>query len=343
MPRKQPIKVSILATPYTSPSTLYGLYDLLSSAGVAWEGTVSGKPADPQFDVRIVATQREPFACARGVIVSPQFTLDEVKNTEIIVIASHSVPNTSLVKGQFQKEIEWITREYDRGTVITSACTGLLVLAESGLLDGCEATTHWAFADLIRINYPRIQLNIERNLCGAGTNNQIVTSGGTTAWQELGLFLITKYCGKEHAVHAAKFWAIQNRTESQAAFAAIPRVTEIGDGIVREIQEWVSEHFSEPNPIKRMVVQSGLSSTTFTRRFKKATGFRPMEYVHFIRIDKAKETLEISNDSLEQIGRKVGYEDPASFRRIFKRKVGMAPGAYRRKLGQSRFERYENL
>jgi len=170
-----------------------------------------------------------------------------------------------------------------------------------------------------------------------------VTSGGTTAWQELALFLITEYCGHEHAAHAAKFWVIQNRTESQAAFAAMSQVTPVTDGIVSETQEWIAIHYSDPNPIKRMVIQSGLSSTTFTRRFKKATGYRPMDYVHFVRVDKAKEYLETKSDPIEQIGRDVGYEDPASFRRIFKRKVGMTPGLYRRKFGCSRFERYELL
>ena len=343
MPGKRPINVSLLATRYTSPSTLYGLYDLLSTTGVAWESTVSGKPANPQFNVKIVATQREPFACSRGVMVSPQVSIDEVENTEIVLVASQSVPNTTLLKGRFQKEIEWIEREHDRGALIASTCTGRLVLAESGLLDGWEATTHWAFVDLIRNNYPGIRLKIEQNLCRSGASNRIVTSGGTTAWQELALYLITRYCGPEHAAHAAKFWAIQNRTESQAAFSAIPRVTPIDDGIVSETQEWVAQNYSDPNPVKGMVIQSGLSPTTFTRRFKKATGYRPMDYVQFVRVAKAREILETRSDAVEQVGRDVGYEDPASFRRIFKRNVGMTPGIYRRKFGRSRFERYEHL
>jgi len=343
MPGKRPTKVSILATPFTTPSTLFGLYDLLSTAGVAWESTVSGKPVSPQFEVKIVASQREAFACARGVMVSPHAGIDEVASTDIVLIASQSIPNTSLVKGRYQKEIEWINREYDRGALITSACTGLFVLAESGLLDGWEATTHWAFADLMRINYPDIQLKIEQNLCRSGSNDQIVTSGGTTAWQELALFLITEYCGPEHAAHVAKFWVIQNRTESQAVFSAMSQVTPINDGVVSETQEWITVHYSDPNPINRMVIQSGLSTTTFTRRFKKATGYRPMDYVHVVRVDKAKEFLETKSDAIEQIGRDVGYEDPASFRRIFKRKIGMTPGLYRRKFGCNRFERYKLL
>lgn len=343
MAKKRLIKVSILATPVTTPSTLYGLYDLLSTVGIAWEGTVSGKPADPQFDVKIVANQRKPFGCARDAMVSPHLRIDEVENSDIVLIASHSVPNTSLIRGQFQREIEWIKREHKRGALITSACTGLLTLAETGLLDGWEATTHWAFADLIRINYPRIRLKVEQNLCKSGLNDRIVTSGGTTAWQELALFLVTSYCGSEHAAHAAKFWGIQNRTESQAVFAAMSRVTPVDDGIIRETQEWIAEHFGDPNPIRGMVIQSGLSTTTFTRRFKRATGYRPMDYVHFLRVDKAKEILETRGDAVEKIGLDVGYEDPGSFRRIFKRKVGVTPGVYRRKFGRSRFERYELL
>ena len=214
------------------------------------------------------------------------------------------------------------------------------MLAEAGLLDGWEATTHWAFRDLFRVHYPEVRLRLDQDLCVSGNDNQIVTCGGTTSWQEMVLYLIARFCGVQHASNTAKFWRIPLLDESQAAFASMPQGIPHNDGVINDCQMWITGHFSTTNPINGMVQQSGLPPTTFARRFKHATGYRPMDYVHALRVDKAKEMLEIDSNPVDHVGREVGYEDPASFRRIFKRKVGLTPSIYRRKFGHSRFERF---
>ena len=341
MSKQRPITVSILATPDTSPSTLFGLFDVLSTVGIGWEKFVTGRSVEPQFDVRIVAAGREPFRCAGNVLVSPHFSIEEVEDTDIALVASLVVPASIPLRDHDEREFDWLARQQSRGAIMASACTGAIMLAESGLLNGWEATTHWAYRDLFRIHYPEVRLRIEQNLCGSGHDNQIVTSGGATAWQELALYLITRFCGVEHAVHTAKFWLIPNREESQAPFAAMSQGIPHDDGVVNECQVWIAEHYANPNPITGMVQRSGFPPTTFARRFKRATGYRPMDYVHTLRVEEAKEMLEISGDAIDKIGREVGYEDPASFRRIFKRKVGLTPSIYRRRFGRSRFERFD--
>jgi transcriptional regulator GlxA family with amidase domain len=343
MSKQRPVKINLLATSYTSASTLYGMYDLLATAGIVWERSISGEPVSPQFEVAIVAIQRKPFRCARNVLVSPHSSIDEAGRSDIVCVPSQAVLNTGPLPDFESSEIEWIKSAHDQGSLITSACTGLLVLAETGLLNGWEATTHWAYADLFRSKYPEIRLRIEQNLSRSGPNNEIVTSGGTTAWQELALFIIASYCGAEHAAHIAKFWLIQSRTENQSAFAALPRVTQTDDAVVNECQNWISINYAFTNPVNEMILQSGLPPTSFARRFKQATGHRPIDYVHILRVDRAKDLLEISSSSVENIGRDVGYEDPASFRRIFKRKVGLTPSSYRQKFAHSRFEKYNAL
>jgi transcriptional regulator GlxA family with amidase domain len=169
---------------------------------------------------------------------------------------------------------------------------------------------------------------------------QIVTSGGATAWQDLALYLITRFCGVEHAANTAKFWLLQTREASQAPFSVMPRGVPHDDGVVSECLLWIAGHYEHPNPIAAMIEQSSLPRTTFSRRFKHATGYRPMDYVHTLRTEEAKQMLEISVDAVDKIGRRVGYEDPASFRRIFKRKVGLTPSIYRRKFSRKHFERY---
>ncbi len=337
----RPITVSILATPDTSPSTLFGLSDLFSSVGIGWESFVTGKPEAPRFDVRIVAATDEPFQCSGNVTVTPHAAIDDVAATDIALVAGLIVPAFAPFRERYDREFEWLARQYEHGAITASACTGALMLAESGLLDGWEATTHWAYRDLFRSHYPKIRLRLERNLCGSGHDNQIVTSGGVTAWQELALHFITRFCGVEYATRTAKFWLIPDRQESQASFETMPKSIQHDDAVVHDCQVWLADHHAVPDPVSAMTERSGLPPTTFARRFKRATGYRPMDYVHSLRVEEAKEMLETSDRTIDHIGHEVGYEDPSSFRRLFKRKAGLTPSDYRRCFGRRRFDRYD--
>ena len=340
---KNPVTISILATKDTSPSTLFGLYDVLGSVGIGWESYVTGEPAEPQFDVRIVAAGRKSFRCAGNVPVSPHCSLDDVDKTDVALVASFVIPANVPPETHDQRELDWLVRQQSRGAVIAAACTGAAHLAEAGLLNGLEATTHWAYQDLYRLYYPEVHWRVAKSLCVSGHNNTIVTSGGSTSWQDLALYLITRFCGVDHAVHTAKFWLIPFRDENQSPYSAMIQNVLHDDGVVSECQEWIADHYANPNPITGMVQRSGLPPSTFARRFKRATGYGPMDYVHTLRTEEAKQMLEREADAVDQIGREVGYEDPASFRRIFKRKVGLTPSLYRRRFGRSRFEKFEQM
>jgi transcriptional regulator GlxA family with amidase domain len=224
------------------------------------------------------------------------------------------------------------------GTCVASACTGAAVLAEAGLLDGREATTHWAYRDLFLNHYPEVRLRLEQDVCVAGNRGEIVTSGGATDWEQMALYLVARFCGVEHAAHTADFCLIPLRDTTQATHAAMSELIPHGDGIVDACQSWIAENYANANPVTCMINLSGLTSTTFARRFKRATGYRPIDYVHAIRIEKAKKLLATSTHAVDQVGQDVGYEDPASFRRVFKRKTGLAPSMYRRRFGRYRFE-----
>jgi transcriptional regulator GlxA family with amidase domain len=340
MSNNRPLKISILATPDSTAATLYGLFEVLSTVGVTWENSVSGRPEDPQFDVRIVAATKKPLRCAGNVVLSPHAGFNEADDTDIVVVGSVAVPNKLPLKNFNTRNLDWLSHQKNQGVTIASACTGAIMLAQSGLLNGCIATTHWAYRDLLRLQYPDVKWRIQQELCVSGENCQIVTSAGAMAWQDLALYLITRFCGVEHAANTAKFWLMQSREESQAPYTAMIRNTAHDDAIVNECQRWIAEHYEESNPITAMIAQSGLSSTTFARRFNHATGYRPMDYVHTLRIEEAKQMLEMSDVAIDKVGREVGYEDPASFRRIFKRTVSLTPSVYRRKFDRNRLERY---
>ncbi len=341
IPTRQPIKVSILATPDTSPSVLFGLYDVLSSVGVGWETFVSGKDTAPQFDVRIVAVEKKPFNCGSSggsAVISPNASTQEADDSDIAILASFVPQDMVSLRNHDKREIDWILRLLDRGAVLASMCTSTALLAEAGVLDGLEATTFWASRDLVRIRYPKVKWRVDNNLCIAGNDNQILTAGGATVWQELALYIVSRFCGAEQAANIAKLWVIPHREMSQAPFSVISHIALHNDSIIKICQDWAAENLTHPNPIAHMTVQAGLAPTTFARRFKRATSYSPMDYVHRLRVEKAKKMLEIGNTTIEQIGLAVGYEDPASFRRIFKRKVGITPSTYRHQFSLSTYE-----
>ena len=109
-----------------------------------------------------------------------------------------------------------------------------------------------------------------------------------------------------------------------------PRVQQ-ADAVIGDCQAWIVENHAAANPVSRMAERAGLKPRTFARRFRAATGYPPMDYVHAIRIEEAKRLLESEAISVEEVGHRVGYEDPTSFRRLFTRKAGLTPAAYRKK------------
>ena len=211
------------------------------------------------------------------------------------------------------------------------------------MLNGQDATSHWGYFEELRFDYPQVRWRIEKSLCVSGEDDQFVTSGGATAWQELALYIIARFCGVEQAARTAKLWLIPSRDDGQAPFAALTPGIPHEDGVVRDCQVWIADNYADANPITAMVALSALPPTTFARRFKRATGYRPMDYVHILRVEEAKQMLETGDESIDWIGREVGYEDPASFRRIFKRKVGLTPSIYRRGFGRGRFEKFGRI
>jgi transcriptional regulator GlxA family with amidase domain len=210
-------------------------------------------------------------------------------------------------------------------------CSGSLILAEAGLLDGHETAGHWAYREMFRDHYPKVKMRENAILCLAGDQDRIVTAGAVSAWQDLTMHLIARLCGPKQALHASKIHLLSDHSGGQLPFAVVTPRIQKADAVIRDCQVWISENYACSNPVARMTAQAGLMPRTFARRFRSATEYQPMDYVHAIRIEEAKQLLETSDISVEEIGHAVGYEDPTSFRRLFKRKGGLTPAAYRRK------------
>ena len=323
--------VCLLASTETSPSVLYGLYDVLSTAGALYGEMTTGKTGDEILDVRIVAATAEPFRCFGGIMVEPHDNLEALDEADFIIVCDMYTPIDTPPRGLYDREIDWIKRMYAKGSTVSSVCSGSLVLAEAGLLDGETTSGHWAYRDLFREHYPRVKLRFDEILCFAGEDERIVTTGGVTSWQELALYVIAKLGGPEHAIQAAKIFILSGHAEGQLPYAVVTSRVKQSDAVIADCQAWIAENYARENPVASMTARSGLKPRTFARRFKAATGCQPMDYVQAVRIEEAKQLLDANVANVEDIGHLVGYEDPTFFRRLFKRRVGMTPAAYRRK------------
>jgi transcriptional regulator GlxA family with amidase domain len=227
-----------------------------------------------------------------------------------------------------------LRRQHDQGAVLASACTGVLLLAETGLLAGREATIHWAFAPTFRRCFPDVRLRPEEVLVVAGDRCEFVMTGGVMSWHDLALYLIAAHVGPTAARAMARLLMLTWHGEGQAPYLEFAPRLDHEDGLIAELQRWLGSHFMIAEPVAELAVRSGLSARTLERRFRTATGLAPIAYVQSLRIAEARRRLERSDLPVEQIASKVGYENTAFFRRLFKRITRLTPGAYRRKFGR---------
>lgn len=337
----RPISILLMAPPQVSASSLFGLQDTLMAAGRDWETLVTGERETPVFDVKLVGPDQGPYPCGRGVRIAPDVTFETAPESDLVVVPGLEVSPWDRPSRTDHPGLDWLASLDTARTRIVSACTGAIYLAEIGLLDGVEVTTHWAFEDLFRRHYPGVRLRLDRGLCYAAADRGPVTSGGTTGWQELALFLIAHYGGAQRAARAAKVWLMADRGELQAPFASMIRATPHEDLAVRAAQVWIAENYATENPVRGMASIAGLPPTTFARRFREATGKSPMDYVQALRVEEARQILETSSATVAEVGAQVGYEDTAYFRRLFKKKTALTPAEHRRMFGASRFSHFE--
>jgi transcriptional regulator GlxA family with amidase domain len=329
--REKPL-IALLAAKETSPSVLYGLYDVLYSVGAVYPDMTMGAPGPEALNVRIVAASADPFRCAGHVMVEPHAAIDAIDRVDCVVVCDMYTPIHEPPRGRYPREMAWLRKMHAAGALVCSVCSGSLVLAEAGLLEGREVAGHWAYGDLFRRCYRTVRLNRDAVLCLGSEGDGIITAGAVTAWQDLAIYLIARFCGQQQALRTAKVFLLSSHDDGQLPYAAMNRRVETTDGVIADCQSWIAENYTTSSPVRRMIERSGLKPRTFARRFRAATGYHPIDYVQALRVEEAKQILETEELGTDEIAVAVGYDDPASFRRLFKRIAGMTPAAYRKKI-----------
>ncbi|PLX59636.1 GlxA family transcriptional regulator [Sedimenticola selenatireducens] len=327
MPRKP--RIALMAIPEVAASTLYGMYDVLASAGRDWAGLVEGRAAESALDPRVVSLRGTgPMVIANGVHIVPDDGADTIP--DVVCVPEVAVAPDTVLTDSHRAEIDWLRHCYHAGAIVATACSGAMILAETGLLNGEEATTHWAYCDALA-RYPGVRVFPHRALVVSGTGGRLIMAGGGTSWEDLTLYLIARLVSVEEAIHVAKLFLIDWHDVGQLPFAALARSCQVEDAVIARCQGWAAEHYDQPSPVAAMIRLAEMPERSFHRRFKQATGLAPIEYVHTLRLEEAKQLLESGNEPIEAVAQEVGYEDAAFFGRLFRRKIGMTPTQYRKR------------
>jgi transcriptional regulator GlxA family with amidase domain len=329
-PQPEPRHVSLIALPDAVVSTLSGVFDVMSAFTLMGPpGAIAGARAP--FRVEIVGEAAGPLGLASGVPVTVQQAIGGVETTDIVIVPSVLLPPGGWQPGRYPALVDWLRTMYARGAILCSACSGLFLLAETGLFDGKDATVHFAYAGAFAATYPAVSIHPERVLVISGRHEELVSSGASMTWHDLVLYLIARYAGATAAQEVARLFALQWHQDGLTPYIVFEGKHDHGDGDVQSAQRWLRSHFAVANPVAAVLERSRLAERTFKRRFTRATGLAPIAYVQRLRVEDAKRRLERTDAPVDEISWRVGYEDPAFFRRLFKRTTGLAPGTYRKR------------
>jgi transcriptional regulator GlxA family with amidase domain len=336
MERDGPLNVAILAVPEVTASALYGMFDLFSSPGRDFLFITEGTAGEQRMQPYVVARSNSEFRAANGIWVRPDHSLSDCPRPDIVCIPDFFVNPGESVAGKYDDEARWLKNAHDDGAMLASACSGAVLLGEAGLLANREATIHWGYVSTLTNNYPGVKVKPEQSLVLSGEAQRIVMAGGGSSWQDLALYLIARFVSLQAAMEVARVYMLQWHDIGQQPFAALMRFRQTNDAVINRCQKWAELNYRTQSPIAAMTELSGLPERSFGRRFAKAMDMTPIDYIHALRLEEAKQMLETGDLPVEAVANEVGYEDTSFFGRLFRRKIGLTPAQYRMRFGALR-------
>jgi transcriptional regulator GlxA family with amidase domain len=318
------LDVVVLLLPGGYASTAIAPIEVFHSAGLLWNA-LRGDAARPRFRVEVASIDGGEVTSPYALALRPSRSIEDIERADLIVVPAsgldvqdHIARNSAL--------LPWLRAWHARGAYIAGICTGVAFLAESGLLDGRRATSHWAVAERLRARYPKVNWQPEFFVT---EDERLLCSGGVYASIDLSLYLVEKFCGHEIALQCAKALLVSMPRACQSGYSVLRLSRPHADEKIRQAEAYLQQRYNRDVSIATLAELVGMSPRNFIRRFKAATGHLPGAYSQMLRIAAAKEMLETGATSIQTVCSGIGYEDVAYFRNVFKRHTGMTPGAYR--------------
>jgi transcriptional regulator GlxA family with amidase domain len=325
-------KITFIAYEQCMFSAIAGLIDAFSISNALHQqsensNTAGAVTVPPLFEMEIVSLGGCDVLANGGIRIQPERAMDEVKETDLILIPPHLCGVQPQME-EMSRLIPWIVRHHQDHARIGAICTGVFILAMTGLLDGKIATTNWQVIESFKRQFPHVVLKPERVLTEQAG---LICSGAITAQYNLALYVIECFGSQQLSRGCAKVFLVDPNRSTQTPYMTTTFRKTHGDREILKAQRWLEEHYTDKFTTDDVAGLVGLSPRNFKRRFKKATGENPLRYLQQIRLETAKNRLETTQDNIDDITQQVGYTDSRTFRRLFKQYTTLSPREYRDK------------
>jgi transcriptional regulator GlxA family with amidase domain len=312
--------IIIVPEGHANLSSITGCYQILNRANEFWK-RMGNKS---MIEVRLAGVVTD-LKLDQGLFAIHLVHIDEIKTADLVIIPSLNHDYDNILRNN-KELIAWVKEQYKSGAEIASICTGAFLLAATGLLDGKNCSTHWnAEADFKRL-FPNVNLQVDKLIT---TEPGIYTNGGAYSFLNLVLFLVEKYFDRQTAILCSKVFQIDIERSSQSPFHIFQTQKNHGDDLISKAQTYMEENLGAKISFEELASTLAISRRNFDRRFIKATGNTPVEYLQRVKVEVAKKTLEKGRKSIFEIMNDVGYSDDKAFREVFKKITGLSPLDYR--------------
>ena len=337
MPYFKPFKVIIIGFDGVLGSALTGALDLFSFTGVSWQRFLD-EPVEPRFNVQIASVGGVDIRCSNRLIMQAHCDIQDVAECDLLLIPTIG-DSIDKALNQNADLIPHLTRLADTRSDIASNCSGAFFLAKAGLLDNRIATTHWGYASKFKADFPLVDLQENQFVTHSKSKSEsqsgnIFCAAGGSAFFDLGLLLIERYCGREISTQVAKTQIIDSKRGNQNSYTNVTLHKPHSDQLVKQVQEFIEENFYQTIQVSGLAAMVNITPRTLNRRFQSAVAMRPIEYIQAVRIEQAKRLLELGDVTIKSLAEQVGYDDISSFTRLFKRATGLTPKEYQDKFSR---------
>ncbi len=306
-------------------ASVIGSYMIINKAESCWQSDGN----KPVFKIELAGLSNETSLYNNLFSVRTQKDISEISKTDLIIIPAMQPDSDyyELIK-QNKPLINWVKQQYEKGSEIASICTGAFLLASTGLINKKNCSTHWVAANTFKQMFPEVNLVPEKIITD---EDGIYTSGGAFSFLNYLLYLVEKYYDRRTAIHCSKIFEIDIDRISQSPFIIFVGQKNHNDELIKKTQHFIENNFSEKITFETLTADYAISRRNFDRRFKRATGNTPVEYLQRVKIEAAKKSFETTGKTVKEVMFEVGYTDSNAFRSIFKRITGLSPIQYRNK------------
>jgi transcriptional regulator GlxA family with amidase domain len=300
---------------------IVGTVEVFARANDYWK-----KQGNKQMYELVVAGTSTKEEYIRDLIsLRPEAMISDIRKTNLIIIPSAMPGKETKASKQM---VDWINQQYKGGAEVASMCSGAFILASTGIMDGKNCSTHWSLSDAFRETYPNVNLHSDKLITD---EHGIYTNGGAYSFLNLVIYLVEKYYDRQTAIYCSKVFQIELERNSQSAFAIFTPQKQHGDKAVQQAQAYIESNFNEKISIEDLSSRFAIGRRNFDRRFIKATGNTPIEYIQRVKVESAKKALESSRKTVNEVMYEVGYSDVKAFREVFRKITGISPMEYKMK------------